>query len=51
MVSDKIYVNQNKIIPFKIKRQAKNVFESDVEKIVICGAMYTIQISGQALLA
>ena len=30
-------VIQNKIFPFKIKRQAKNVFPSDVERTVSLG--------------
>ena len=28
-------VIQNKLFPFKIKRQAKNVFPSDVERTVV----------------
>ena len=28
-------VNQNKIFSFRIKRQAKNVFQSDVERTVM----------------
>ena len=28
-------VNQNKILSFKIKRQAKNVFPNDVERTVV----------------
>ena len=33
-------VNQNKIFLFKIKRQAKNVFPFDVERIVILKHFY-----------